>query len=69
MFNWTILIAAANFGHQHKRLRENIWAIGYPEFEGQNPEFEKSWDQQSDLNSDDYEIMREENQILAASIA
>lgn len=54
---------------QHKRLRENIWAIGYPEYEGHNPEFEKAWDQQSDLNSDDYEIMREENQILASSVA
>lgn len=54
---------------QHKRLRENIWAVGYPEWEGHNPEFEKAWDQTSDLNPDDYEIMREENQTLASSIA
>ncbi|KAH0614680.1 uncharacterized protein H6S33_000316 [Morchella sextelata] len=54
---------------RHKRLRENIWAVGYPEWEGHNPEFEKAWDQTSDLNSDDYEIMREENQTLASSIA
>jgi CTD kinase subunit gamma len=55
-------------GIQHKRLREHIWAIPYSEFEGQNPEFEKSWDQVSELNEDDYEIMREENNILATSI-
>lgn len=53
---------------QHKRLREHIWAIALPDAENPNPEFEKSWDQVSDLNEDDYEIMREENQILAASI-
>ncbi|PUU75264.1 CTD kinase subunit gamma CTK3-domain-containing protein [Tuber borchii] len=53
---------------RHKRLRENIWAIPFPDGGLPNPEFEKSWDQVSDLNEDDYEIMREENQILAASI-
>jgi len=53
---------------RHKRLRENIWAIPPPSDGLPNPEFEKAWDQVSDLNEDDYEIMREENQILAASV-
>lgn len=64
-----IRLLRTDVGCQHKRLRENIWAIGYPDYDGQNPEFDRSWDQQSDLNSDDYEMMREENQILAASVA
>lgn len=35
----------------------------------EDPEFDKAWDEASDLNSDDYEIMREEKEILASSIA
>jgi len=53
---------------QHKRLRENIWQVPAPEPESEDPEFDKAWDEASDLNSDDYEIMREENEILASSI-
>lgn len=33
-----------------------------------DPEFEKEWEDASDLNEDDFEIMREENDILAAAI-
>ncbi|TGZ84005.1 hypothetical protein EX30DRAFT_393538 [Ascodesmis nigricans] len=54
---------------RHKRLRENIWQIP-PQLEmSLDPEFEKAWEEASDLNSDDFEIMREENAILAASTA
>ena len=34
---------------RHKRLRESIWAVG----EG-DEEFEKMWDEASDINEDDY---------------
>lgn len=53
---------------RHKRLRENIWQIPVTTNEDEDPEFEKAWEETSDLNEDDYEIMREENEILAASI-
>ncbi|KAA8897810.1 CTD kinase subunit gamma CTK3-domain-containing protein [Sphaerosporella brunnea] len=53
---------------RHKRLRENIWQIPAPQFEAEDPEFEKAWEEASDLNSDDFEIMREENEILASSV-
>jgi CTD kinase subunit gamma len=53
---------------RHKRLRENIWQIPLKQSEDEDPEFEKAWNETSDLNEDDYEIMREENEILAASI-
>jgi len=53
---------------RHKRLRENIWQIMPALSEEDDPEFEKAWDESSDLNDDDYEIMREENEILAASV-
>jgi CTD kinase subunit gamma len=58
----------ANCLSQHKRLRENIWQIPAPQFNAEDPEFEKAWEEASDLNSDDFEIMREENEILASSI-
>ena len=35
---------------RHKRLRESIWAIGDDEDE----EFERMWDEASDINEDDY---------------
>ena len=35
---------------RHKRFRESIWAIGDDEDE----EFEKMWDEASDINEDDY---------------
>ncbi|KAF8472104.1 CTD kinase subunit gamma CTK3-domain-containing protein [Kalaharituber pfeilii] len=53
---------------RHKRLRENIWAIPPPSAENMNPEFELFWENCSDLGEDDYEIMREENEILKASV-
>jgi len=53
---------------RHKRLRENIWQIPATQLEAEDPEFEKAWEEASDLNSDDFEIMREENEILASSI-
>jgi hypothetical protein len=55
--------------YKHKRLRENIWQIP-PGPGNEDWEFEKAWEEaDSDLNSDDFEIMREENEILAASTA
>jgi len=53
---------------RHKRLRENIWAIPLPTPENLNPEFEFFWENCSDLGDDDFEMMREENEILKASI-
>jgi len=53
---------------RHKRLRENIWAIPLPTAENPNPEFEFFWENCSDLGDDDFEVMREENEILKASI-
>jgi len=53
---------------RHKRLRENIWQIPVPQPDNEDQEFEKAWEEASDLNSDDFEIMREENEILASSI-
>ncbi|KAI5794109.1 CTD kinase subunit gamma CTK3-domain-containing protein [Pyronema domesticum] len=54
---------------RHKRLRENIWQIP-PGPGNEDWEFQKAWEEaESDLNSDDFEIMREENEILAASTA
>ena len=43
---------------RHKRLREDIWAVGSDE----NPdeEFEKMWDEVSSLGSDDYLQAEEE---------
>ena len=35
---------------RHKRLRESIWAIG----DDGDEEFEKMWDEASDINEDDY---------------
>lgn len=53
---------------QHKRLRENIWQIPAHQAGVEDPEFDKAWDETSDMNEDDYEIMREENEILRGSI-
>ncbi|KAL7267553.1 hypothetical protein RUND412_009855 [Rhizina undulata] len=53
---------------RHKRLRENIWATPFSEAPAHNPEFEKMWEETSELNDDDFEIMREENAILAGSL-
>ncbi|KAF8540855.1 CTD kinase subunit gamma CTK3-domain-containing protein [Trichophaea hybrida] len=53
---------------RHKRLRENIWQIPVTQSDAEDPEFEKAWEEASDLNSDDFEIMREENEVLASSI-
>ena len=36
---------------RHKRLRESIWAVG--DGDG-DEEFEKMWDEASDINEDDY---------------
>lgn len=35
---------------RHKRLRESIWAVG----DDGDEEFEKMWDEASDINEDDY---------------
>lgn len=35
---------------RHKRLRENIWAIG----DNGDQEFERLWDEVSDIGDDDY---------------
>jgi CTD kinase subunit gamma len=35
---------------RHKRLRESIWAIG----DDGDEEFEKMWDEASEINEDDY---------------
>ena len=65
----TFPLRYANEPHiQHKRLRENIWAIPLPTPENLNPEFEFFWENCSDLGDDDFEMMREENEILKASI-
>ncbi|KAI5781148.1 CTD kinase subunit gamma CTK3-domain-containing protein [Geopyxis carbonaria] len=53
---------------RHKRLRENIWQIQEIQYEGHDPEFDKAWELASDLASDDFEIMKEEREILIASI-
>lgn len=53
---------------RHKRKRENIWAVVWRTPDGEMPEFEQMWEETSDLCEDDYERMREENEILAASI-
>lgn len=54
---------------QHKRLRENIWQIQEIQFEGHDPEFDQAWELVSDLEPDDFEIMKEERDVLSASIA
>lgn len=41
---------------RHKRLRENIWAVSDKEDE----EFEKMWDEASDIGEDDYLVAEEE---------
>ncbi|KAG8531459.1 uncharacterized protein KY384_003088 [Bacidia gigantensis] len=43
---------------RHKRLREDIWAVGGDE--NQDEEFEKMWEEVSDLGSDDYLQAEEE---------
>lgn len=43
---------------RHKRLREDIWAI--PHSDGPNVEFERMWDETSDVNEDDYDIFEQE---------
>ena len=41
---------------RHKRLRENIWAVSDKEDE----EFEKMWEEASDIGEDDYLVAEEE---------
>ena len=41
---------------RHKRLRENIWAVSDKEEE----EFEKMWEEASDIGEDDYLVAEEE---------
>ncbi|KAI5811257.1 CTD kinase subunit gamma CTK3-domain-containing protein [Peziza echinospora] len=53
---------------RHKRLRENIWAVPVVTHDSTHPEFDQFWETCSDLCEDDYEIMREENEILKASV-
>ncbi|KAL7269940.1 hypothetical protein RUND412_007363 [Rhizina undulata] len=53
---------------RHKQLRQNIWAVPLPRAAGHNPEFEKMWEEASELGEEDFEIMREENAILKASL-
>lgn len=50
---------------RHKRLRENIWAVGATDDE----EFESLWDETSDLDEDDFVIAMEEAEERAAFAA
>ncbi|KAL5604464.1 hypothetical protein BROUX41_002433 [Berkeleyomyces rouxiae] len=43
---------------RHKRLRENIWAV--PSGPGDKAEWERIWEETSDLGEDDYRLAREE---------
>ncbi|CAG8983407.1 hypothetical protein HYALB_00000575 [Hymenoscyphus albidus] len=43
---------------RHKRLRENIWAISNPE--GGDREFNKMWEETSDVGEDDFLLYEEE---------
>jgi len=46
---------------RHKRAREGIWAIAQEESSlAQDAEFEKMWDEVSDVGDDDFTIAREE---------
>ncbi|RPA80843.1 hypothetical protein BJ508DRAFT_362287 [Ascobolus immersus RN42] len=51
---------------RHKREKEHAWQVAPPTAE-KDEEFEQLWANTSDLNEDDYEIMREENEILRQS--
>lgn len=43
---------------RHKRLRENIWAV--PQAGIDDREFQKMWDETSDVGEDDYLLYEEE---------
>ncbi|KXT07788.1 hypothetical protein AC579_4308 [Pseudocercospora musae] len=46
---------------RHKRARENIWAIPQPSANlAHDAEFEKLWEEGSDVDSDDYRMAKEE---------
>lgn len=45
---------------RHKRSRENHWAV--PADGGADAEFEKLWEETSDLGDDDFELYREEEE-------
>ncbi|KAK9380707.1 CTD kinase subunit gamma CTK3-domain-containing protein [Kockiozyma suomiensis] len=47
---------------RHKRMRENIWVI--PQGDAIQVEFENAWETTSDLGEDDYDSMKEENNLL-----
>ena len=44
---------------RHKRLRENIWAVPQDDVDA---EFEKLWEETSDVGEDDYVLYEEEAQ-------
>ncbi|KAK9469347.1 CTD kinase subunit gamma CTK3-domain-containing protein [Lipomyces arxii] len=48
---------------RHKRIRENIWVI--PAGDAVQLEFDNAWENTSSLDEDDYEMMKEENMMLA----
>lgn len=43
-------------------MRENIWVI--PQGDAIQVEFENAWETTSDLGEDDYDSMKEENNLL-----
>ena len=46
---------------RHKRAREGIWAVPQPTTNSaQDAEFEKLWEDGSDVDEDDYQIAQEE---------
>ncbi|KAF4624795.1 hypothetical protein G7Y89_g13378 [Cudoniella acicularis] len=47
---------------RHKRLRENIWAVPQVVAGGVDAEFEKLWEETSDLGEDDFILYEEEAQ-------
>ncbi|KAI9762207.1 MAG: delta 1-pyrroline-5-carboxylate reductase [Chaenotheca gracillima] len=53
---------------RHKRLRENIWAVPADGAEGEG-EFDKLWDEASDVGEDDYLAAEEEKMERMAVVA
>lgn len=49
---------------RHKRARENVWAVPKPGTVGPagtiDDEFDKLWEETSDIGEDDFELYREE---------
>ncbi|KKA28100.1 hypothetical protein TD95_002321 [Thielaviopsis punctulata] len=52
---------------RHKRLRENIWAV--PSGPGEKLEWERVWEETSDLGDDDYGMAKEEAEERAGVVA